>query len=186
MSLNNQNKMSIDFNPASTTEPASITEKVTKQTTLKQTLRIIILVLYSLLTVHELVRGFIHTFLYEYGMHDVSGMGTGDSFCDNRLYVLMISYGGNNLETFIIRCAILYQYWKYDNGYRFIIASCVASMLFYPTTMIVSSVGNIDVGDAQLPGKDAMLARSIVSLCILILTVANYYLYSPLDKTLIR
>lgn len=131
--------------------------------------------LYSLLTVHELVRGFIHTFLYEEGLHDVSGLGTGDILCDHRLSLLMISYGGNNLETFIIRCAILYYYAKYDyGGYLFIIWSCVGSMLFTPTTMIVSSVGNIDVGDAQLPGKDGMLARSIVSGVIIILALANY------------
>jgi len=151
-------------------------EKITKQTTWKQIIRISILVLYSLLVVHELVRGFIHTFLYEEGLNDVSGLATGDTLCDHRLSVLMISYGGNNLETFIIRCAILYYYAKYDKGYLFIIWSCVGSMLFTPTTMIVSSVGNIDVGDAQLPGKDGMLARSIVSGVIIILAVVNYYL----------
>ena len=147
-----------------------------KETTWKQIIRISILVLYSLLVVHELVRGFIHTFLYEEGLNDVSGLATGDTLCDHRLSVLMISYGGNNLETFIIRCAILYYYAKYDKGYLFIIWSCVGSMLFTPTTMIVSSIGNIDVGDAQLPGKDGMLARSIVSGVIIILAVVNYYL----------
>ena len=142
----------------------------------EQIIRISILVLYSLVTIHELVRGFIHTFLYEQGLNDVSGLATGDILCDDRLSVLMISYGGNNLETFIIRCAILYYYAKYDKGYLFIIWSCVGSMLFVPITMIVSSVGNIDVGDAQLPGKEGMLARSIVSGVIIILVVANYYL----------
>ena len=155
-------------------------EKITKQTTWKQIIRISILVLYLLLVVHELVRGFIHTFLYEEGLNDVSGLGTGDILCDDRLSVLMISYGGNNLETFIIRCAILYYYAKYDKGYLFIIWSCVGSMLFTPTTMIVSSVGNIDVG-AQLPGKDGMLARSIVSGVIIILAVVNYYLEGATD-----
>jgi hypothetical protein len=153
-----------------------VEEKIPTQTTWKRTIRIIILVLYSLLTIHEFVRGFIHTFLYEEGLHDVSGLGTKDILCDNRLSLLMISYGGNNLETFIIRCAILYYYTKYDNGYLFIIWSCVGPMLFQPTTVIVSSVGNIDVGDAQLPGKEAMLIRSIVSGVIIILAVANYYL----------
>lgn len=146
-----------------------------KQTMWKEIIRISILVLYSLLVVHELVRGFIHTFLYEEGLNDVSGLGTGDVLCDHRLSVLMISYGGNNLETFIIRCAILYYYAKYDKGYLFIIWSCVGSMLFTPTTMIVSSVGNIDVGDARLPGKEVMLARSIVSGVIIILAVVNYH-----------
>lgn len=153
-----------------------VEEKIPTQTTWKRTIRITIIVLYSLLTIHEFVRGFIHTFLYEEGLHDVSGLGTGDILCDHRLSVLMISYGVNNLETFIIRCAILYYYTKYDNGYLFIIWSCVGSMLFQPTTTIVSSVGNIDVGDAQLPGKEAMLVRSIVSGVIVILVVANYYL----------
>ena len=156
-------------------------EKITKQTTWKQIIRISIPVLYSLLVVHELVRGFIHTFLYEEGLNDVSGLGTGDILCDHRLSVLMISYGGNNLETFIIRCAILYYYAKYDKGYLFIIWSCVGSMLFTPTTMIVSSVGNIDVGDAQLPGKEVMLARSIVSGVIIILAAVNYYLEGDTD-----
>tara|TARA_B100000925_G_C21976154_1_gene460219 strand:- start:573 stop:1073 length:501 start_codon:yes stop_codon:yes gene_type:complete len=149
-----------------------VEEKITTQTTWKRIIRITILVLYSLLTVHELVRGIIHTFLYEEGLHDVSGLGTGDILCDHRLSVLMISYGGNNLETFIIRCAILYYYAKYDIGYLIIIWSCVGSMLFHPTTMIVADVGNIDVGDAQLPGKEAMLIRSIVSGVIIILAVA--------------
>jgi len=152
-----------------------------KQTMWKEIIRISILVLYSLLVVHELVRGFIHTFLYEEGLNDVSGLGTGDVLCDDRLSVLMISYGGNNLETFITRCAILYYYAKYDKGYLFIIWSCVGSMLFIPTTMIVSSVGNIDVGDAQLPGKEVMLARSIVSGVIIILAVVNYYLEGDTD-----
>lgn len=144
-----------------------------QQTTWKEIIRISILVLYSLLVVHELVRGYIHTFLYEQGLNDVSGLATGDVLCDHRLSVLMISYGGNNLETFIIRCAILYYYAMYDKGYLFIIWSCVGSMLFVPTTMIVSSVGNIDVGDAQLPGKDVMIARSIVSGVIIILALVN-------------
>lgn len=139
-----------------------------------QCLRIAIIVLYFSLTVIELVRGFIHTFLYEYGIHDVSGLATGNSLCDNRLYALMIAYGATNLESFIMHCAVLYIYARYDNGYFFLIASCVASTLFYPTTMIVSSVGKIDVGDAQLPGKDVMLIRSIVSLCILILMFVKH------------
>ena len=157
-------------------------KRFVQQTTCKEIIRISILVLYSLLVVHELVRGYIHTFLYEQGLNNVSGLATGDNLCDHRLSVLMISYGGNNLETFIIRCAILYYYAKYDKGYLFIIWSCVGSMLFVPITMIVSSGGNIDVGDAQLPGKDVMLARSIVSGVIIILALANSCLEGATDE----
>ena len=137
-----------------------------------------ILVLYSCLTIFELVRGIIHAFLYRYGINVISGLATGDDLCDNRLSALMIGYGGANLESFIMHAFVLYTYAtsdKSDFKLGLIITSSSASALWAPVTMIASTAGNIDVGDAQVPGKDAMLVRSIVSLIISILACIKLF-----------
>lgn len=144
-----------------------------RQSSLKPCLRTVILVLYTCITILEAIRGVIHTFLYTYGLNDVSGLATGDSLCDNRLSALMIGYGGANLESLLLHAVILVAYLNQTSGLEFVVASCVGSALWTPITRLVSSAGNIDVGDAQVPGKDAMLVRSIVSLCILILALVR-------------
>jgi hypothetical protein len=132
--------------------------------------RVAIIVLYSAVTMLELVRGTIHTFLYESGINDISGLSTGDVLCDNRLSALMIGYGGANLESFIIHSYTLYGYARHGRGKNIVRVTSIASVLWEPITRIVSSSGNIDVGGAELPGRYAMLVRAIVSLVTLLLT----------------
>ena len=132
-----------------------------------------ILALYASVTLLDLVRAVIHTIFYKSGLDNISGLSTGDELCDNRLAAIMIAYGGANLESFLLRAFVLYAYAR-DNsrGRDLVRASSVASALWFPVTRIVSSVGKIDVGDADVPGKYAMLVRSIVSVSTLLLTYA--------------
>lgn len=132
--------------------------------------RLLIVMLYASVTILDLIRGIIHTFLYEAGLNDVSGLSTGNSLCDNRLSAIMIGYGGANLESFLIRSYILYVYVRYDSGREFLRVTSMASVLCAPVTEIVASVGNIDVGGAEVPGRYAMVIRSVASLGTLLLT----------------
>jgi hypothetical protein len=118
----------------------------------------------------DLVRGIIHTFLYEIGINDISGLSTGDALCDDRLSSLMIAYGGANIESFLVRSYILYIYALYDQGLDHVRVSSLAAALWFPITILVSFAGSLDVGDAELPGRFAMLARSLVSIVIIVLT----------------
>lgn len=142
----------------------------TGRCTLKSATRIAILVLYSSVTVLDLVRGVIHTFLYDTGLEDISGLATGDALVDGRLSALMIAYGGANLESFIVRSSILYMYARYDLALDLVRVSSVACVLWTPVTEIVSSVGDVDVGDAEVPGRYAMLIRALLSLGALLFT----------------
>ena len=132
--------------------------------------RAAVLLLYAAVTLLDLVRGIIHTFLYETGIDDISGLATGDGLCDSRLSTLMIAYGGANLESFLTRSYVLYDYARHDHGPDYVRVTSIASTLWGPVTWIASSVGDIDVGDAELPGRYAMLVRSAVSLAALLLT----------------
>ena len=132
--------------------------------------RVAIIVLYSMVTVFELVRGTIHTFFYEAGLHEISGLATGDALCDNRLGVLMVGYGGANLESFLIRAFVLYLYVRHDGCEDLVRVTSIASILWYPITAVVAAIGELDPGGAELPGWYAMLARSVVSLVIFSLT----------------
>lgn len=138
--------------------------------TCKSYTRILVIILYFSITILDLVRGIIHTFLYETGLEDISGLKTGNSITDGRLAALMIAYGGSNIESFLVRSYILYTYAFCKSGCEFVRVSSVASALFFPLTAVVSSFGNIDVGDAELPGRYAMLIRSILSFVTLLLT----------------
>ena len=82
----------------------------------------------------------------------------------------MIAYGGANLESFLVRSYILYDYGRYDRGRDYVRVSSVAAALWFPATWVASFTGDIDVGDAELPGRYAMLIRSVVSLGIFPLT----------------
>jgi hypothetical protein len=148
--------------------PESATDQV--RCTRKSSARAVIIALYFSVTLLDLVRGVIHTFLYEIGINDISGLSTGDPLCDDRLSSLMIAYGGANIESFLVRSYVLYDYAGYDRGVDYVRASSIAAAVWEPITRIVSSIGGIDVGDAELPGRYAMLVRSIVSLVTLILT----------------
>ncbi len=148
--------------PEGATDPMNCTRK--------SSTRAVVIALYFLVTLQDLVRGVIHTFLYDIGINDISGLSTGDPLCDNRLSALMIAYGGANIESFLVRCYVLYDYAGYDRGIDYVRASSIAAVLWEPITRIVSFIGGIDVGGAELPGRYAMLARSIVSLVTLILT----------------
>ena len=137
--------------------------------TRKSYARIAVIVLYSSVTILDLIRGIIHTFLFETGLEDISGLATGDRLCDSRLAALMIAYGGANLESFLVRSSILFNYARRDHGRDLVRVSSIASA-FWAITLIVSSIGNIDVGDAEVPGRYAMLIRSVVSLGTFLLT----------------
>jgi hypothetical protein len=126
--------------------------------------------LYSSVTILDVIRGIVHTFLYEAGLEDISGLATGDPLCDGRLAALMIGYGGANLESFLLRSYILYDFSRYDRGLDLVRVSSLASALWSPVTGIVSFVGDVDVGDAEVPGRYAMLVRSLVSFGTLLLT----------------
>ena len=82
----------------------------------------------------------------------------------------MIGYGGANLESFLVRSYILYIYVRYNQGLDFVRVSCLAPPLWELVTWIGVSIGNIDIGDADVPGKTWMLIRTIVSLITLALT----------------
>ena len=138
--------------------------------TRKSAARLAVVLLYAAVTLLDLARGITHTFLYETGIDDISGLATGDALCDDRLSSLMIAYGGANLESFLVRSYILYDYGRYDHGRDYVRASSLASALWVPATWIASAAGDIDVGDAELPGIYAMLIRSVVSLGTLLLT----------------
>ena len=127
-----------------------------------------IIVLYASVTILDLVRGVIHTFFYKNGLNNISGLATKDALCDGRLAVLMIAYGGANLESFLVRSYILYNYAGYNHGLDYVRASSLVSGLWYPVTFLVSC--SIEVGDAELPGRWVMLVRMIVSLVTLLLT----------------
>lgn len=143
----------------------------TSETLQKCNVKVAIIILYSSVTILDFIRGIIHTFLYENGINDISGLSTGDVLCDNRLSAIMIGYGGSNFETFIIRVYILYIYTRYSRGRDLVRITSMASALFAPVTGIVSFIGNIDVGDAEVPGEHAMLIRrSVVSLGTFLLT----------------
>jgi hypothetical protein len=109
--------------------------------------------------------------LYEPGLEDISGLATGDRLCDSRLAALMIAYGGANLESFLVRSYILFNYARCDHGRDLVRVSSIASASWAPITAIVSSIGNIDVGDAEVPGRYAMLIRSLLSLGAFLLTL---------------
>lgn len=132
--------------------------------------RVAVIALYASVTILDFVRGVIHTFLYETGLEDVSGLATGDALCDDRLSAIMIGYGGANLESFVVRSYILYVFARYDHGRDLVRVSSIASAMWYPVTGIVSSVGNIDVGDAEVPGRYAMLVRAVASFGTFLLT----------------
>ena len=149
---------------------ASASQDADSQSTRKHYARLGIKALYASVTVLEFVRGFIHTFLYKNGLNDVSGLATGDPLCDGRLSALMVGYGGANLESFLVHSYILYSYVRYRNGVGFLRMSALAALMWEPVVRIVSSVGSIDVGDAEVPGRYAMLVRAIVSLVTLALT----------------
>lgn len=129
-----------------------------------------IVALYSSITILDFVRGIIHTFLYENGLEDISGLATGDALCDSRLSAIMIGYGGANLESFLVRSYIIYIFARYNRASDFVRVSSIAAALWSPVTAIVSSVGDIDVGDAEVPGRHAMLIRSVVSISTFLLT----------------
>lgn len=139
--------------------------------TRKSYARIAVIVLYSSVTILDLIRGIIHTFLYEPGLEDISGLATGDRLCDSRLAALMIAYGGANLESFLVRSYILFNYARCDHGRDLVRVSSIASASWAPITAIVSSIGDIDVGDAEVPGRYAMLIRSLLSLGAFLLTL---------------
>lgn len=128
---------------------------------------------YAAVTVLELTRGTIHTFFYETGLDDISGLATGDSLCDGRLAILMLAYGGANLESFLLRAYVLYIYARYGRGRDLVRVTSIASALWHPVTNIASSLGYTEVGDAAVPGRYAMLARSVVSLGTLFLTYVS-------------
>ena len=146
-----------------------ITEQVTRRNTTSRCARTLILVLYSLVTILDLARGIIHTFLYETGIQDISGLGTGDALCDARLSALMIAYGGANLESVFVRSYILYRYARYGSGRGAVRASGIAAASWVVVAWISSA--DVDVGDADVPGRYAMLARAIVSLVTALLTI---------------
>lgn len=134
--------------------------------------RIVIIVLYTSVTVLDLVRGIIHAFLYEVGLDDISGLATGDALCDGRLAAIMIGYGGANLESFLVRSYILYSYiHRHDGGRGLVRASSMAATLWAPLAETVSVIGDVDVGDADVPGRYAMLVRSVVSFGVFLLTL---------------
>lgn len=136
----------------------------------KSCARVSIILLYLSVTILDLVRGIIHTFLYENGLNDISGLATGDVLCDGRLSAIMIGYGGANLESFLLRSYIFYCYTRYNNGRDLIRVSSVASALSTPITEIVSFTGNFNVGDAEVPGRYAMIIRSVASIVTVFLT----------------
>lgn len=138
--------------------------------TRKSFARAAVILLYSAVTILDLIRGVIHTFLYESGINDISGLATGDALCDDRLSSLMIAYGGANLESFLVRSYILYDYARRDRGRDCVRVSSIAAALWFPATWVASSTGDIDVGNAELPGRYAMLIRSVVSLGTFLLT----------------
>lgn len=138
--------------------------------TRKSFARAAVILLYSAVTILDLIRGVIHTFLYESGINDISGLATGDALCDDRLSSLMIAYGGANLESFLVRSYILYDYARHDRGRDYVRVSSIAAALWFPATWLASSTGDIDVGNAELPGRYAMLIRSVVSLGTFLLT----------------
>lgn len=135
-----------------------------------------IIALYLVCTALELIRAIMHTFLYKSALNDISGLATGDALCDNRLSAIMIAYGGANLESFLVRTYILAKYAFCECGLDLVCFSSLVAALWYPVVMSVSSMGKIDVGDADIPGKDIMLARSVLSLCTGLLTIVLYYL----------
>lgn len=135
----------------------------------KSFIRTAVMLLYLTVTILDSIRGVIHTFLYEIGINDISGLATGDALCDNRLSSLMIAYGGANLESFLVRSYILYEYARYDRGCDYMCVSSIAAALWFPATWVTSYTGGIDVGDADLPGRYAMLTRSVISFIIFLL-----------------
>lgn len=158
--------------PSSENADSRISISIMNQCTRKSLARTFVILLYSAITVLDLVRGIIHAFLYEIGLNDISGLSTGDALTDGRLAALMIAYGGANLESFVVRSYVLYKYVRYNDGRDLIRVTSVACVV-WDVTRIVSSIGNIDVGDAELPGKHAMLIRSILSLVTLLLTFVS-------------
>lgn len=153
-------------------ENVDISIPAMNQCTRKSLARTFVILLYSAITVLDLVRGIIHAFLYEIGLNDISGLSTGDALTDGRLAALMIAYGGANLESFVVRSYVVYKYVRYNDGRDLIRVTSVACVV-WDVTRIVSSIGNIDVGDAELPGKHAMLVRSILSFATLLLTFVS-------------
>ena len=87
-----------------------------------------------------------------------------------RLAALMIGYGGANLESFLVRSSIVYVYARYDRGRGAVRISSFAAALWSPVTAAVSFAGSVDVGGAEVPGRYAMLVRSVASLLALLLT----------------
>ena len=113
----------------------------------------------------------IHTFLYERGLNDISGLATDDRLCDSRLSAIMIGYGGANLESFVVRSYILYSYARYHRGVDVVRASSLAVALFAPVTGLVSLAdADLDVGDADVPGRYAMMVRSAVAFVTFLLS----------------
>ena len=132
-------------------------------------MRLAIIVTYASVTILDLVRGIIHTFLFQVGLDDISGLGTGDELCDGRLAALMVAYGGANIESLVVRSYIRYEYSRSGSRRDFVKISSIAAALWAPITAIVSYAGNIDVGDADVPGRYAMVIRSILSFVTLLL-----------------
>ena len=129
-----------------------------------------IVVLYASVTILDLLRGAIHTFLYDIGLDDISGLSTGDAVCDGRLAALMVAYGGANLESFLVRAYVLYKYARYDSGRDLVRITSIASATWAATAAIGTAIGDVDVGDAEVPGRYAMLVRAVVSLGTVLLT----------------
>jgi len=129
-----------------------------------------VVVLYFCVTLLDLIRAVIHTFFYRAGLETISGLATKQPVCDNRLATLIVAYGGANFESFIVRFYVLYMYARHDNGRSLVRVTSIAAAVWTPLTMLVTLVGNIDPGDADLPGRYAMLARCVVSLIIVGLT----------------
>ena len=71
----------------------------------------------------------------------------------------MIAYGGRTSN--LSHVYILYDYALHDRRRDHVRVSSIAAALWFPATWVASSTGGIDAGDAELPGRYAMLIRSV-------------------------
>lgn len=125
--------------------------------------QVTIIFLHACVTLFDLLRGIVHTFFYEYGLDQISGLATGDLLCDSRLSILMIGYGGANLESFLLRLYALYVYVTCNRAICLMRVTCLAPVLWLVAPLVVA-LGEIDVGDADVPGTIMMYVRAAVSL----------------------
>jgi hypothetical protein len=121
-----------------------------------------VIALHVSVTLLDLLRGIVHTFFYNFGLDQISGLATGDVLCDDRLSVLMIGYGGSNLESFLLRSYALYVYATCRRGTGLMRVTCLAPVLWL-VTIPVAALSGIDVGDAEVPGRVMMCVRAAVS-----------------------